>query len=143
MDPAHTLGAYCNAGVPIYAYADTQQDAASLKLFLTKKNEHKQYCDCASGCVRITEILDADGKSVYNKQNGEFYVAQNASYTPYYMGMTDFLCCVPFNIKSDYLYPQTAAQKNGTIYFGYACSCSSYNLFANFELSVDQLPYGN
>ena len=96
--------------------------------------ENSSVCTNCFGTIKITDIIDADGKS---RLKNILLESGRPSVIPYFYGFSDYYLSRSIIIDNDDLYPNTASSHAGLIKFTYSCFGNSINE----SFKVDCLPY--
>ena len=100
-------------------------------------SEDGYYVDSPDGVLKITDVIDADGNSVLNKQ--EWYYCETSSIVNYQMGFSDHYISSVAILTSQNLLPKMSADNGGIIKFSY--TMSKYYTPEEYSIRVDALPY--
>lgn len=99
------------------------------------KTENGYFVNSDVGVVTITDVIDADGKSILR----EPVSMKGTSIFPYIYGMSDNYLSIMLMLTASDLYPRTAAESGGIIKFSY--KKYGYLETMSESIRVDQLPY--
>ncbi len=134
LRPVPNFYYYDMYNAPHYTYYyNYYHDKTYFLLTVSALTDNGVYVWC-KGSFNITDIIDANGKSVLNKS---IYEDAPMSTMPYEYKLTDVPLAAYIIIDADDLKPKTASEEGGIIKFTYR----NYNGSVTESIRVDQLPY--
>ena len=123
---------------PEYSYYWNWIDTDSIfMLNFYMKTDTGYYVNNNSGTLTITDVIDADGKSILKSPIS----INGTSIWPYRYNLSNAYLSLNLLLTADNLYPKTAVEEGGIIKFSY--KKYGYTETMSDSIRVDQLPYVN
>ncbi|MBQ2680195.1 MAG: hypothetical protein IJF98_08360 [Firmicutes bacterium] len=135
LRPVPSFFYYDSYGAPAYKYYwNWRFDKTVFLLTISAKTNYNGTYVWCNGTFTITDVINADGKSILNKTVSD---SSGMSMWPYVYKWTDEPLSHAIILTSDDLKPKTASEEGGIIKFSY----SNYGGYVSDSVRVDQLPY--